>query len=353
MSAPRKSDGSFWGDSRWHQHHESREVARNLEQHGHTVVTADSGETAREILESQIIDMVLLDLRMPGMEGDELLQWMKANEVLREIPVVMVSAVDRMDAVVRCIELGAEDYLPKAFDPVLLRARVQASLSKKRYRDQEQAYLQQIEEANRTHHDMVNRLVPASWAPRVQQGVPSELERLPATLMVAVQLVDACERMTSDPSGDSPRRIADLATRMVQIAEPLGMVLAEFALDRWLWASGLIPGMDVSAADAIRFAQQLRDGIASEHWSDGVPVRARVLVHGGAGLAGFVATPHMQFGLMGDAADAVRALVRGILPGGVLITDSVYRMVRGTMEATPSGEALLPGLLPTPLYVIR
>ena len=85
---------------------------------------------------------------MPEMSGYEVLQRLTADEALREIPVVMISALDEMDSVVRCIELGAEDYLPKPFDPVLLRARIGACLEKKRLRDREALHLQQLAEWN-------------------------------------------------------------------------------------------------------------------------------------------------------------------------------------------------------------
>src|SRR4028118_1016492 len=81
---------------------------------------------------------------MPGLNGYQVLERLKATPELRDIPVIMISALDEIDGIVRCIEMGAEDYLPKPFNPVILRARVEASLEKKRLRDREQAYLAQL-----------------------------------------------------------------------------------------------------------------------------------------------------------------------------------------------------------------
>jgi class 3 adenylate cyclase len=102
------------------------------------------------LLRRQGFDLVLLDVMMPEVDGYEVLQQLKADAALREIPVLMISALDEMDSVVRCIELGAEDYLPKPFDPVLLRARIGACLEKKRLRDREAQHLQELAEWNRT-----------------------------------------------------------------------------------------------------------------------------------------------------------------------------------------------------------
>ena len=91
-------------------------------------------------------DLVLLDVMMADMDGYQVLQYLKSDHVLRHIPVIMLSALDEIDSVVRCIEMGAEDYLPKPFNPVLLRARIGACLEKKKLRDQEVSYLKQIED---------------------------------------------------------------------------------------------------------------------------------------------------------------------------------------------------------------
>ncbi len=99
--------------------------------------TVVNGQEALRILETEQFDLVLLDVEMPVMNGYEVLEQLKANPALRDLPVIMISALDELDNIVKCIELGAEDYLPKPFNPVLLRARLNACLEKKRLRDQE------------------------------------------------------------------------------------------------------------------------------------------------------------------------------------------------------------------------
>src|SRR5207253_8109783 len=122
-------------------------LSRRLTRAGHRVQVVANGPDALTLLRQQPIDLVLLDVLMPQMSGYEVLQRLTAEEALREIPVLMISALDEMDSVVRCIELGAEDYLPKPFDPVLLRARIGASLEKKRLRDRERRKTEELEQA--------------------------------------------------------------------------------------------------------------------------------------------------------------------------------------------------------------
>jgi signal transduction histidine kinase len=118
-------------------------LSRSLESQGHTVLLAEDGQQALDMLRAQSFDVVLLDIIMPGLDGYQALEAIKASPDLRDIPVIVISALDEVDSAVRCIEMGAEDYLPKPFNPVLLRARLNASLQKKKLRDLEKAYLQQ------------------------------------------------------------------------------------------------------------------------------------------------------------------------------------------------------------------
>ncbi len=135
-------------------------LASSLRQAGYIVATASDGRQALELLHAQPFDVVLLDILMPEMDGYQVLEHMKADEALRYLPVIVISALDEMKSVIRCIEMGATDYLPKPFNPVLLRARINASLAAKRLRDREQAYVQAI-----THELELGRQIQADFLP--------------------------------------------------------------------------------------------------------------------------------------------------------------------------------------------
>src|SRR5437868_532637 len=119
-------------------------LSRYLTKLGYQATLASNGRQALDKLQGERYDLVLLDVEMPEMDGYQVLDHLKADPRLRDIPVIMISAVEELESVVRCIELGAQDYLPKPFNPVLLRARLSASLERKWLRDQEVDYLQQV-----------------------------------------------------------------------------------------------------------------------------------------------------------------------------------------------------------------
>ena len=112
-------------------------LSRSLEQQGHVVETAENGREGLEKFRTGVFDLMLLDIEMPEMNGFEVLEACLNDVDLRQIPIIMTSAMEELDAVVKCVELGAEDYLTKPVNPILLRARVNASLEKKRLRDEQ------------------------------------------------------------------------------------------------------------------------------------------------------------------------------------------------------------------------
>ena len=120
-------------------------IAMSVKRLGYESAPAENGREALDILRKDAFDLVLLDIVMPEMDGYEVLAVLKADPKLCDIPVVVISTLEDSDDVVRAIELGAEDHLPKTFDPILLKARISACLEKKRMRDLEVEYLRQVE----------------------------------------------------------------------------------------------------------------------------------------------------------------------------------------------------------------
>lgn len=148
-------------------------LARRVRRLGHSHDFADSGRTALERMRATEFDLVLLDITMPGMDGYEALAQMKADPRLAHIPVVMVTAIDGVDSVVRCLELGAEDYITKPFNPVVLKARIESSLNKKRVADLNARLLKALSREMQI-------------AQRIQLGfLPSALPQLPGWPLAA------------------------------------------------------------------------------------------------------------------------------------------------------------------------
>ena len=159
-------------------------LSKRLLREGLEVEMAEGGVEALLALGSQAFDVVLLDVMMPVLDGYEVLSQIKANPFSRDVPVIMISALDELGSVIRCIEAGAEDYLPKPFEPTLLRARLSACLEKKRLRDTEQRYLQEIESVQRRLREELDEAARyvASIIPPPQEASPkTDWKYVPST----------------------------------------------------------------------------------------------------------------------------------------------------------------------------
>ena len=119
-------------------------LGRSLEQQGHAVEMAENGRQALEMMHSKPFDLVLMDIEMPEMDGYQALEKITSDLQLRDIPIIITSALEELNSVVKCIEMGAEDYLTKPVNPALLKARIGASLEKKRLRDQQRELIRKF-----------------------------------------------------------------------------------------------------------------------------------------------------------------------------------------------------------------
>ena len=159
-------------------------LCRRLAKEGFDAIEAENGMVALSVLDEHPIDLILLDIMMPEMDGYQVLDAIRAHAEWSRIPVIVVSAVTDMDSVVHCIEMGAADYLPKPFNRVLLRARVAASVEHKRLRDREKEQLLAIQESEaRLHAEMAEAAAYARslLPPPLEGDITAAWEFIPST----------------------------------------------------------------------------------------------------------------------------------------------------------------------------
>jgi len=181
----------------------SRKLLRRLlEQDGYSVRAAANGLEALELFAEEASDIVLLDIIMPGLDGISVLERLKATPGADHVPVIMISAVDETESVVRCIEIGADDYLPKPFNPVILRARINAGLNKKRLRDLERARV----------HDVFSRFLPEHVVADVLERTDDDL-RLGGVRTVGTVMFTDIRGFTTFAENRPPELVIDALNR--------------------------------------------------------------------------------------------------------------------------------------------
>jgi CheY-like chemotaxis protein len=186
-------------------------LTKALSADGHAPVTAENGLQALEVLTSPdpaSVDVVLLDLEMPELDGYETLARIKADDRLRHLPVIVISSVDELDSVVRCIENGATDYLPKPFDAALLRARLNSSLAEKRLHDLQIEYLEEV-----------GRVVDAAAAVEADDFDPASLDAVAERGDALGQLARVFQRMAREVFERERRLKAQVQQLRIEIDE--------------------------------------------------------------------------------------------------------------------------------------
>jgi class 3 adenylate cyclase/CheY-like chemotaxis protein len=345
-------------------------LTRRLAREGYTnVATAEDGRQALDLVRSRPFDLVLLDIMMPELNGYQVLERLKADESLRHIPVIMVSAVDEFDSVIRCIELGAEDYLPKPFNATLLKARLGACLEKKRLRDQEQAHLEtirdqaaQLAEWNAVlEHRVREQVVQVERLGRLKRFFSPQL----AELIVAGGAADPLQThrrevtvafldlrgFTAFAETADPEEVMDV---LREYHAGMGRLILthEGTLERFtgdgmmVFFNDPVPVPDPGER-AVRMALAMRERVAELEaaWGKrgydlglGVGLAQGYATIGAIGFEG-----RWDYGAIGTVTNLAARLCAEAKPGQVLISRRLLATVERLVDAEPVGELLLKG----------
>lgn len=303
-------------------------LARRLQRQGHLVTVAEDGLQALELMRSEPFDLVLLDIMMPQMNGYQVLENLKADEQLRYIPVIMISAVDDIDSIVRCIELGAEDYLSKPFNPVLLKARISACLEKKRLRDQEQAYLQELNEEKEKSERLLLNILPQAIAQRLKQGETTIADSFSDVTVMFADLVGFTKLSTHL----SPAELVELLNRIFsefdKLADRYGLEKIKTIGDAYMVVGGL-PTPSENHAEAIAsMAIDIQAAIAKIRTKGDQPLSIRIGINTGPVEAGVIGTKKFTYDLWGDTVNIASRMESLGVPGGIQVTVATYERLR-------------------------
>jgi adenylate cyclase len=318
-------------------------LSRRLRRQGHTVTTADGGRSALEAVAKSQFDLVLLDLMMPDINGLEVLKRLKAHPVDQHIPVMMISALDEIDSIVRCIEAGAEDYIPKPFDPVLLGARIGASLERKRLRDRELAFLDELRvEKGKTEALLLN-ILPGTIVNRIRNGEIAIADSFPDATILFADLVD----FTTLAGKCSPARIVDLLNTLFSafdaLAKELKLEKIKTIGDAYMVAGGIpeeSPGHALAVAD---MALGMIDAVLETGKRFGETLEARIGIHSGEVVAGLIGQHRSIYDVWGDTVNTASRLESSGLPSRIQISETTYQKIKDTFHCEMRGAVPLKG----------
>jgi class 3 adenylate cyclase len=311
-----------------------RTVARTLKVQGLSVTPAEHGRQALELLRERAFDLVLLDIVMPEMDGYQVLEQIRADPSLQHIPVVIISGVDDMASIVRCIELGAADYLFKPFDPVLLKARVHACLETKRLRDQEQALLRQVQAEQVRSESLLLNILPQPIAEQLKHSRQPIAELFDDVTVLFADLVD----FTGLAGRLEPTELVSMLDEIFSIfddlAEQYGLEKIKTIGDAYMAVGGL-PRPSISHADAVAdMALAMQAAIAEfgtrHNRSARCPERyqLRIGISTGPAVAGVIGRKKYIYDLWGDTVNIASRMESLGQAGRIHVSASTYERLR-------------------------
>ena len=318
-------------------------LLRRLEREGHQVVEARSGRQALQILGTEEIDLILLDLMMPDMNGLQVLERLKGNKRLRNIPVIMISGLQETDSVIRCIGAGAEDYLPKPFDQVLLRARINACLERKHWHDRELGYLTQLKAEKERSDALLRSILPGQIVGRLNDGEAVIADRFENVTILFCDLVGFTKVAARIAPGQLVENLNRIFSAFDALAGSLGVEKIKTIGDAYMAAAGL-PEVRPDHAEIMgELALRMLETLEKLSQDAKIRFRARIGMHTGPVVAGVIGMNKFIYDVWGDTVNVASRLETCSLPGRIQVSDEVRGALEHCYEFEPRGVISLRG----------
>ena len=315
-------------------------LERRLKRDGYQNVTlVDGGAAALNSINEQQFDLVLLDLMMPEISGLDVLKTLKADPLNRNIPVIMVTAADEVETAAECISIGADDFISKPFNATLLRARVAASLEKKKLRDQEAIYLNRIEKDKRKSGDLVRAFLPKSAASEIKslgRVKPRRYEDVGILICDLVGFTEFCESNTPEDVVTELEQVFGLFER---IFEDHSVEKLKTVGDAIVGASGISEESDEPVYDIARCAMKLQELALSRE----IKWDLHLGIHFGPIVAGVIGKKTMQFDFLGKTVNTAFNICDLSFGNDVLISNEAWMRSRNDIKVKSIGAKKLKG----------
>jgi adenylate cyclase len=314
------------------------------------ILIAKSGEEALAVVGREHVDLVLLDLVMPGMDGLAVLRHLRLNASYREIPVVIISSVDDMEKVVACLESGADDYVLKPFNATILRARVRGLLERKRLRDHERAHTQQLEAALRelgaqkqTAERLLLNILPQKTAEELRQRgsvSPTYFEDATIVFTDFVSFTSSTEKLAAD---DLVNELGYYFTTFDHIMDRYGLEKLKTVGDSYIFLAGVPERSCSHPVDAVLASFEMLECVKAR---EGHPLSGwamRIGINTGPVIAGVVGTRKFAFDVWGDAVNFASRMVSSGATNRINISAKTYLRIKDFFQCRPRGEVRIKG----------
>ena len=308
-----------------------------LEKQGHTVIMADSGEEALAALHTGDIDLILCDLTMPGIDGYQLLEFVKADMNWRNIPVLILSGVRETTTAARCIELGADDYLPKPVNPPLLRARIAASLEKKRLRDLETAYLTQLQAEQEKSEKLLLNILPAPIAERLKKGESNIADSFPEVTVLFADIVGFTQLASQVSAAELVQTLNEIFSAFDRLVERFELEKIKTIGDAYMVVGGLPNPLMDHAGGIAEMALEMQKELTRINTEKNMHLRMRVGVHTGPVVAGVIGKKKFSYDLWGDTVNIASRMQSLAYIDSIQMSEATFELLKDRFVFTKRG----------------
>lgn len=323
------------------------------------ILEATDGLEALELIKVNPVDLMLLDMEMPELDGLGVLKNLKADEKYQSLPVIVISGADQFEKTIKCIEIGAEDYLPKPFDPILLRARIFSSLEKKRLRDLDQLHLEMLNqekqlleiEQMKTEKLMLN-ILPRPIAERLKRGEKNISGSYPDVSILFSDLVGFTKMSSEVSATELVKLLNDLFTRFDKRADMLGLEKIKTIGDAYMVVGGLpIPRSDHAELCA-DMALGMFEDLQEFNQQNKASLNMRIGINSGPVVAGVIGYTKFSYDLWGNTVNTASRMESTSQPGRVQVSPSTYEALKQTFRFEDAGLMECKGLGEIRTYLI-
>jgi class 3 adenylate cyclase len=318
-------------------------LTRQLARDGHAVEAAASGAEGLALLENRGFDLILLDVLMPEMSGFEVLSKLKLDPRTAEIPVIMISALDEMDSIVRCIEAGAVDYLPKPFAPALLRARIRASLENKLLRDRERAMMEELRLAKERNETLLLSILPRAVVDRINDGAGMVADHIPEATIIFADIVNFTPFSGKLSASDVVGVLNRIFSAFDRLVEQHGAEKIKTIGDGYMVAVGLPEPCDDHAEIAAKLSLAMLDSLADIRKEIGAPIQLRIGLHTGPAVAGVIGERKFAYDIWGTTVNIASRMESHGVPDRVHVSKTVADRLAGQFKIVPRGTVEVKG----------
>lgn len=326
-------------------------LARRLEGEGHTVETASSAAEALAKMAESEFDLALVDILMPEVNGIELLSMIKGAEATRDLPVLMISGLNEEHAVARCIEAGADDYLPKPVNPVLLRARISSCLERRRLRQREQRHIEGIRQEKERAKALLHSILPTQVVTRLDLGERVIADRFEAATIVFADIVGFTALATRIPPAKLIQRLGALFSRFDDLAERYGVEKIKTIGDAYMAASGIPEPREDHARAAVEFARALVAETMRDDRGDTLSIR--VGINTGPIIAGLIGRKRFVYDVWGHTVNVASRLESSGIPDRIQVSPETLEALGGAEGFELRGQVELRGVGEMTTYLVR